>query len=264
MAKGIVVPHWALGARQGPSQHPRGYEKCELRRRPTIGRCEVAALGRPRDHSIPGIAIRMPASGRRSSASAGHGKALKWTAGKQESKRSDTVSHSAAVWPQPNKRNGSGSLYGRKRCGTVVAVPGCPVSRRMPGQASYVLILGVRADYVTTDEHGWKRTPVIVRVTGTSTRRGAARPTEAPRDWSVRSRGPPRSSQQARILARIPADARGCTQMERNASQAVDHALDFQAWPVEVQQQAERQAGRPHVAWCVHSNALMRIVRLPK
>jgi len=69
-----------------------------------------------------------------------------------------------------------------------------------PGQASYVLILGVRTGYVTTDEHGSKESPEIMRVAGTSALRGATRPTEAPRDLSVRSRGPLRSSQQARIL----------------------------------------------------------------
>jgi len=93
---------------------------------------------------------------------------------------------------------------------------------------------------------------VIMRVTGTSALRGATRPAEAPRDRSVRSRGPLRPVQQARILTQISADARGCTQMERNASQAVDHALDFQASPAEVEQQAELPAGCLEIVDALH------------
>jgi len=97
----------------------------------------------------------------------------------------------------------SGYLYGRKSC-CIVAPAVCRAE--WPGQASYVLIPGVKTDDVTTDEHGWKGTSVIVRVKGTSAPRGATRPTEAPRDWSVRMHKS--AGKQARIFTQISADAR--------------------------------------------------------
>jgi hypothetical protein len=42
-------------------------------------------------------------------------------------------------------------------------------------------------------------------------------------------------SQQERIFTQISADARECTQIEQNGLQAMGHALDFQAWPGEVE-----------------------------
>jgi len=128
------------------------------------------------------------------------------------------------------------------------------------------------------------RTSVIMRVTGAGALRGAAILIEASRGRLGRSRGPLRSdfglivpglrsspcndrakvqvgkkaSQQARILTQISADARGCTQMERNASQAVDDTPGRRTWLAESQQQGERQAGCPGM---VGALGAMRVVQ---
>src|SRR5208337_1536992 len=66
-----------------------------------------------------------------------------------------------------------------------------------------------------------------------------------------------RKSARKQVFTQISADARGCTQMERNASRAVCYTLDLQAWLAEVEQ-AEPQAGCFEI---VDALGAMRLVR---